>query len=103
MISLEKEGLAQWRSPTSIVVVLESVNWLHRLFDYDNDKRCADNDHEGGLCTADDSRFTKKGLCHSKHRPRGYRWSLSRVRYGLSKGTVRPASEATSANDNARP
>ena len=63
MISLEKEGLAQWRSPTSIVVVLESVNWLHRLFDYDNDKRCADNDHEGGLCTPDDSSFTKKGLC----------------------------------------
>ena len=45
----------------------------------------------------------KKGLCHSKHRPRGYRWSVSRVRYGLSKGHVRPASEAISSSDNARP
>ena len=61
MISLEKEGLAQWRSSTSIVVVLESVNWLHRLFDYDNDKRCADYDHG--------QRYTDWHLCENDSEP----------------------------------
>ena len=31
-----------------IVVVIETANWLYKSIDYDNDKRFADNDNEGG-------------------------------------------------------
>ena len=32
----------------AIVVVIETANWLYKSIDYDNDKRFADNDNEGG-------------------------------------------------------
>ena len=31
-----------------IVVVIETANWFYKSIDYDNDKRFADNDNEGG-------------------------------------------------------
>ena len=46
-------GLGQFRvTPTIVVVVvivIEALNWLHRVIDYDYDNRCADNDNEGGV------------------------------------------------------
>ena len=43
-----KRGLVHFRVtfPIVVVIVIETVNWGNWGTDYDNDKRCADYDHE---------------------------------------------------------
>ena len=40
-----------------IVIVIETLNWLYKLIDYENDNRFADNDNEGGLPKGHDPHF----------------------------------------------